>query len=525
MVRSRLLSRFLKASIAAACFTTLGTVNVTAQEAIIFGESEEYETEAGDEEFVEEEPTATFEVQSRVRRAVTPSTKRKPTSSKSVMVSEDESEVVFASDAHGDPESPVPIPDAIADSHEPSHHYEPSEEIYSGDVACDSCDGYSSCGCGCGDSSCGGSCGFSICNPRDCAPPPCLRFANPMVNPGGFTCGILNRMQFRFAAVHFWKTDANLPTLATTDTNVNAVDPGVRGGPTSTGLFGDERFLGDAKTGIRGDVHLWLDDCRQRAVWLRLYDSDVDAAHGSFDSSTTDIITRPFFNEQTGDEDTLLIAHPGNNQIPLREGSLDISLKSVIQGGDLLVRNRLEEDELIRTDFLWGYQKSRFSEALVIESEVTTAPGLFLNEFFQATNQFNGGVLGISRTAQDGCWYFDGFFKLGLGSMNRTVFIDDFGTGGLFANQDTNVGVIEDDTFVMVPEIGFSAGYLLTDNLHFIVGYDFLRLPKVTRAEDALDSNLRVDPRNPPVELRPEFTFTESNLDVHMLDLGLQYRY
>ncbi len=51
---------------------------------------------------------------------------------------------------------------------------------------------------------------------------------------------------------------------------------------------------------------------------------------------------------------------------------------------------------------------------------------------------------------------------------------------GLHA-RSTNIGSYQDDTFVMVPEVGLTIGYRLTKQLDFTVGYNLLRLPKVTR--------------------------------------------
>lgn len=488
-------------------------------------------------QFDEEEP-ATMEVRSSVRHARTPANRNRGASNRQQLrIAVEESVTEEDLSAPGvrlsssqapkkiissqiEPE-PVALPESVQPA--PVPQYEDSslseyidQELIGGDCGCDSC----------GQSSCDGMCGFSICNQPSCgAYGPRLAFINPLVDPAGFGCSILNRMQFRVTSVQFWKTDANLPPLATTDTNPALAEPGRRGGPSTQVLFGNKRLQGGAKNGIRAEFTLWLDPARERAAWFRMYDSGDQVSSGNFNSNTTPIIARPFFDLQTNAENTLLVARPANGNLPLREGSLDISLKSNIQGGDLMVRRRIYEDDLVRSDFLWGYQQVRFSESLQIDTRITTAPGLATVEYFSATNQFNGGQVGYLRSAHDGCWYFDGFAKIGFGQMNRQVYIDDSNTGGLLANQQTNVGTFKNDTVVLVPEIGFSAAYLLTRNLHFTVGYSFLRLPKVTRVENALDPGLVVDTRNPPQALRPGFTFAEKNFDVHMLDLGLQLSY
>jgi hypothetical protein len=163
-------------------------------------------------------------------------------------------------------------------------------------------------------------------------------------------------------------------------------------------------------------------------------------------------------------------------------------------------------------------------------------PVLDQTDRFRARSQFHGGAIGLNGQVRDCNWYFDGLFKVGIGMMERNVDISGsssvtVGTDitrrdqGLLARR-TNIGRFQNDTFVMVPEIGLTIGYRLTNQLDFTVGYNMLRLPKVTRAVDSLDRNLASNLSDPLTgDISPSFVFRESNFTLHSLNLGLQWAY
>ena len=129
-------------------------------------------------------------------------------------------------------------------------------------------------------------------------------------------------------------------------------------------------------------------------------------------------------------------------------------------------------------------------------------------------------------------------FKLGLGNMNRYVGIDgdqritvgsppvtSVSDQGLLARA-TNNGMYQFDTFVVSPEANVTLGYRLTRRLEATVGYNYLLLPKVARADDQIDPNSASNLSDPLTgAARPLFQFTETNLGLHSLNYGLQYRY
>ncbi len=474
--------------------------------------------------FSEQAASSGSEIRSNTRRAATPANRNRPDSTATAnrMSITQKSRMNIQVEPNDAPparlvstadesvmQSPVPIPDAAADVNageavefdtvlEPQPL--PAEAAYAQEW---SFGNGANCDCGCDSYACDGSCGMTNCDSWDYGAPSCFSFVNPLCDPGCFGYSLLNRMQFRVSYVNFWKNDANIPVLAAD--------------ATGTRLFGGGPALTGSQDGLRGEISYWIDNVRQRALWLRLYDSGHQSESAEFNSNNSASVVRPFIVPPATNSSVVVV--PGGNS------RLSINLKSAVEGGDLLVRHRINEDELVRTDLLWGYQHIRFVESLTIN---TVIPPLEDREYFATSSQFTGGALGLARSAHDGCWYFDGFAKIGFGNMNRQVLIDNTTTaadgGTLFIDPQTNERRFENDTFVFTPELGINAGYKLTNNLHFIVGYTFLRLPKVTRVQDALPPGL-VTSTAAIRTTDPRFQFTESNLNVQMLDLGIQYRY
>ncbi len=96
---------------------------------------------------------------------------------------------------------------------------------------------------------------------------------------------------------------------------------------------------------------------------------------------------------------------------------------------------------------------------------------------------------------------------------------------GLLA-RDTNGHIIDDDTYVTIPEIGINLAYAIRPGLDFNVGYNYLMIPNVAQASHQFDDNLAVNLSDPLVgALDPTLDFDERRFWIHSLGLGLQLRY
>jgi len=347
---------------------------------------------------------------------------------------------------------------------------------------------------------------------------------------------VSQRLYMRAEVASFWGSGQFLPTLVTTsvgDPLPSIEEAGRFGDPDTRSLFGGREVVTGGSAGIRYEVGLWMDDNKSRGFLVRLFDSGENDVNLQTNGTRQAVIARNFFDVGPPREQSLLsIAYPNQTS-----GSISANLTSNTNGGDLLVRQVLVQDHLVRFDWLMGYQTARISESLDIVSSTTNLNRVLDQEdHFRVRNQFHGATFGFSGEAREGNWFFGGLFKVGLGNMERRTDISGFsrttvGADSASQNQglltrQTNIGTYRQETFVMTPELGLHIGYRLTHQLDLTIGYSMLRLPKVARVTDALDRELASNLSDPLMgELRPSFASRESNFTLHSMNLGLQWAF
>jgi hypothetical protein len=275
-----------------------------------------------------------------------------------------------------------------------------------------------------------------------------------------------------------------------------------------------------------------------------------------YDSTTTPILARPFLNTTVEDspvEDTQLIAYPGES-----EGNITVSASSAVDGLELSLKRRLFNDRFTRIDWLWGYQYASVDEMLSISSNTTVTgdvPGLqgssiAVSDRFETDNNFHGFLYGVTGTRRVACWKLESTFRLGMGNLRRKVRISGSTvttSGGASATDNqglyarfTNSQPFQDDTFVVVPELGFNLAYQLRRGLDVSIGYNYMVIPKLAQAAQQFDvlsaaptldevpliNRTRVNLSDPLVgSLDPAFRFSERSYALHSLGFGLQLRY
>jgi hypothetical protein len=97
---------------------------------------------------------------------------------------------------------------------------------------------------------------------------------------------------------------------------------------------------------------------------------------------------------------------------------------------------------------------------------------------------------------------------------------------GLFA-QPTNVGTYNRDDFVVIPELGANVGWRISECVDFNVGYTFVYYSSVVRPGDVIDTSINTTQAGGTLAgaARPAFTFSESGLVTHGLNLGVTFRW
>jgi hypothetical protein len=196
-----------------------------------------------------------------------------------------------------------------------------------------------------------------------------------------------------------------------------------------------------------------------------------------------------------------------------------------------------------RLDFVVGYRFMQLDESLFIGEDLNAFQ--INNQFqifdaFDAKTEFHGAELGLIYEFHRCRWSVELLAKVALGNNHQTVEINggtniiangipNYFQGGLFA-QRTNIGSYEQDKFGVIPELGVTFGYRVTDALKVSLGYNFMYWTRVVRPGEQIDRV--VNPTLLPGEippgfgpLRPAFVFHDSDYWAQGLNIGLEYRF
>jgi hypothetical protein len=405
-------------------------------------------------------------------------------------------------------ETVTPEPDA---GPAPPEHYDEGSVWDEGYGGCDSCGGCGDCG------ECFDCCGLGNCE--------CRRFWG------------------RAEYLQWWVRGSQTPALVTTSPDNTPVGAaGVL--PGATILFGDGRLNSNTRSGGRFTLGYWLDSCESLGVENTFFflANENDSFSASSDGSP--IIARPFFNTETGREDSVLVGYP---EIVI--GSINVTTYSRVYGNEINLRRALYFDACRRVDLLAGYRFFQLAEQLQVQENKTsiqqggTVPvGTTFNilDSFHTKSNFHGGQLGINTRLYGNCWSIDLLAKVALGGLTQQVTIDGStivtapGTapvtnrGGILA-QNSNMGAFNRGRFSVIPEFGINAHRQLGRCWQVNVGYTFLFVSNVVRPGDQID--IQLDPRQfpPPTSqgpfTAPAFAFQETDVWLQGINVGLEYNF
>jgi hypothetical protein len=174
-----------------------------------------------------------------------------------------------------------------------------------------------------------------------------------------------------------------------------------------------------------------------------------------------------------------------------------------------------------------GYRFYELDESLSINeqliSQVVGEPGSFnITDKFNTLNQFNGPEFGVQWRGRRGFWSLDLLMRMAMGINHQTVTISgssavtDNGNTTTYATgvlaQRTNIGEYDRDRFAVVPELGATLGYQLTQCWKLNLGYSFIYWSSVVRPGDQIDTDVNPNLFAPELTpftgpLRPEFQY------------------
>lgn len=342
----------------------------------------------------------------------------------------------------------------------------------------------------------------------------------------------------------WWSSGSNVPPLVTSSqTGTPRNQAGVLGLQTTSLLYGGESIDSESRSGVRVALSRPWGRCTDTELMLSGFYIGEASNSADFQSnqSNNPILARPFFDVQSGQQASELVAYP-----QVVDGSVMVQGQSDIVGANALLSKQLRANCCGKFYGLIGYRFLRFSDELAVREDLvsTDLGGLIalgtrfdVRDSFEASNNFHGGDLGFRFSRQSHRWDLDLQGRLALGGLSRKIRISGETTvqvpsvapnttsGGLLA-LPTNIGNYSDTKFVVLPELSAGLSRRMSKRLLARVGYSVLVLPDVWRAGEQISPNINRSQLGGNVLVgssAPEFQQRESNLWLHGLNLGASY--
>ncbi len=302
----------------------------------------------------------------------------------------------------------------------------------------------------------------------------------------------------------------------------------------------------------------WLDSAGTIGVEASGFCLETHTIHEKAYSNRTDgapVITRPFFNTLTGQQDAQFITGPADALGGRYLGGIDLFSDSRTWGGELNLLVNVANSAQSRWDLIGGFRYLGQKDQLQIDQSSTVlipgtvgfagmrAPGpdiVSVGDYLQTTNSFYGAQLGIQGRLQSGPWQLEAAAKVGLGTNQEqlegqgfTLLTDSTGAslsrnGGLFA--PSNLSLLDSAKLGFMTEVNVRIGYRITERWVASAGYTLLYWTNVLLPGGQI--NPVIDPRTLPSSLSynpaiapPPFQLHATDYWAQGLTFGLEYRY
>jgi hypothetical protein len=356
--------------------------------------------------------------------------------------------------------------------------------------------------------------------------------------PGGFGgFGPRSPIYVRGEYLGWWLKGDSTPPLVTTSPNGTVIGAaGVLGQPGTSVLYGGSGVNGGMRSGARVVAGWWLNPTSR----IECEFFGLGTIQSGFNESSTGnpILARPFYNLQTGAQDSNVLAFPTTTQ-----GSIKVQEQSSFLGAGIHATQNLScinccPDRQYRWDFLYGFRYLRLAENLTINSSLTStvSPGTVFTTFdgFKTANNFYGADLGLMRERRSSRWSLTTIGRIALGFTSQVATISGNSTttpaggpttnstGGLLA-LPSNIGTYHRDTFTYVPQLELKLGYYVTQNLRLTVGYDLIYWSRVARPGEQISTSVNTSQANGGTLTGPAgplFSFHESDLWIQGVSVG-----
>lgn len=357
------------------------------------------------------------------------------------------------------------------------------------------------------------------------------------------------RTWFRTELLWWGFRQSSVPPLVTTGTPASR---GVFGAPGSHVLLGHLSTLNDQFHGARVAAGTWLDRPRNMGVegsfgFLGPSSGEFFAASSGAPGSR--VLARPFVDEITHAEDSLLIAFPGE-----RSGSIHVDTSSRMEVGDLSFVYNLRQhvrryhDPNYHLDLLVGPAYYHLSEDLNLDQRSTVLAGqpnagtrFHIADHFTTDNQLIGGQTGLRLRWRRGRLNGDVFGKIAIGENQEQVDIhgstlttDANGSAarsrGGFLALPSNSGSHTRSELAGISQLGANVGYDMTHHLRAVMGVQLLFASAVVRPGTEVpttinSSHVPANQQVPTGPAAPTFAFSTTDFGAAGINVGLEFRY
>jgi Putative beta barrel porin-7 (BBP7) len=354
----------------------------------------------------------------------------------------------------------------------------------------------------------------------------------------------------------WWTKGGPLNTPLVSTGSLGDIPPGALGQPTTQILYGDHPMSYGALSGMRFGAAYDLGCGLAVEGNYFVLTTGVARYQASSDANGNPRITRPFFNNQFNQQDSLGVAEPSALLGPFA-GNIAISSHSQLQGWELNVSSSQRINDRLTFVALAGFRALQLDEDLGIQENLAQiSPGvltflaqpinvgdtLYTFDRFHTSNNFYGGQIGGRLEWQGNVITVSALGKVAFG-VNQQVATIDGGSvwnsaagiatapGGVLA-LPSNMGRYYRSSFSVVPEVGLNIAWKITPRITATAGYNFLYWTQVARPGAQIDANLNpaITPTNQLYgngqgSNRPAFNFQGSDYWAQGISFGLEFKF
>jgi hypothetical protein len=358
-----------------------------------------------------------------------------------------------------------------------------------------------------------------------------------------------------------WRTTGmHVPALVTSSPfGTASSSAGVLGNSSTSVLFGNDKDLGDFRSGIRVRGGFWIENTQTLGLDAGFFYLGQKRHEATFVGQGFPAIARPFVDASTGAasaEPVIFAAQNADGSATTAlAGRMVASTTTDLWGADFNFRRYLFDTDSFRLDGLIGYRYQRLRDTIETASNSTvesaavfgglsTGSVIEIRDLFHTTNNFNGGQLGLTGEWRGGRWTIGMTGKIALGVTEQEVRINGLTSiaasatappqvfsGGLLA-QPTNISRFRADQFSVIPEVGLNIGFQLSSNIRIFGGYSFMYWSDVVRAGDQIDLTVNTTQLTRSTTAgtlsgvaRPTFIMNDTSLWAHGANIGVEIRW